>query len=191
MASEPIVRRKRRVVIVADVQPPTTPAVASTEPKSDRPVFKLKSRSEAAHTPADAAQPPVAAPAAPAKPVQEPLSAAERRRRLAVKAAAALSVLAEHYPALFTSARPMAIGTGKVLDAERKAGRLPLGTIPLKPGLSAWAASDAYVEALAGGGPRFNLAGEVAGEVTPEQVAHALKKLHKRRAVAAVPQELT
>ncbi|WP_157271684.1 ProQ/FINO family protein [Azohydromonas aeria] len=183
MASEPIIHRKRRVVIVADV-PPTTPAAAGAEPKADRPVLKLKSRSEAGSTPASADQPPAAAPATLATPAQEPLSAAERRRRLALKAAAALSVLVEHYPALFTSARPMAIGVGKVLDAERKAGRLPLGIIPLKAGLSAWAASDAYVEALAGGGPRFNLAGEIEGEVTPEQVAHALKKLHKRQAAA-------
>lgn len=121
--------------------------------------------------------------------MQEPLSVAERSRRQAAKAAAALSVLAEHYPALFTSPRPMAIGTGTVLDAERKAGRLPLGCIPLKAGLSAWATSDAYIEALAGGGPRFNLGGEVEGEVTPEQVAHAVKKLHKHQAAAAAPQE--
>jgi hypothetical protein len=37
-------------------------------------------------------------------------------------------------------------------------------------------------------GPHFNLSGEVMGEVTLEQVAHALKKLHKRQAAAAARQ---
>jgi sRNA-binding protein len=116
------------------------------------------------------------------------LSDAERKRRQAAKADAALRVLAEHFPSLFTSVRPMAIGTSKVLDAERKAGRLPLGCIPLKLALSAWATSDAYFEAVAAGAVRFNLAGEAEGEVTPEQVAYALKKLKKRRASAAARQ---
>lgn len=83
----------------------------------------------------------------------------------------------------------MAIGTGKVLDAEHKAGRLPLGCIPLKLALSAWATSDAYFEAVAAGGVRFNLAGEAEGEVTPEQVAYALKKLRKRHESATSGQE--
>ena len=78
MASEPIVHRKRRIVIVADVQPLPTPAAASVEPKADRPVLKLKSRPKIDATPVSAAKPPAAAPAAPAKPTQEPLSAAER-----------------------------------------------------------------------------------------------------------------
>jgi sRNA-binding protein len=73
---------------------------------------------------------------------------------------------------------------GKVLDAERKAGRLPISCIPLNLALSAWTASDAYLEAVAAGGPRFNLAGEVEGDVTPEQLAHAARKLKRRRDAA-------
>ncbi len=85
----------------------------------------------------------------------------------------------------------MAIGTGKVLDAERKAGRLPLGCIPLKLALASWGTSDAYFAAVAAGDARFNLAGETAGKVTPEQVAYVLQKLKKRRESAAAGQALT
>ncbi len=191
MSTEPVIHRKqRRVVIVASEQrqAASVPAIAQT--KAHRPVLTLKAR---ASTPV--AAPPHAGEAdsagvPPASGRQEPLSSAERQCRQAAKAAAALRVLAEHFPCLFNSVRPMAIGTGKVLDAERKAGRLPLGCIPLKLALVAWATSDAYFEAVAAGGARFNLAGGTEGEVTPEQVAYALKKLGKRRESAAAGQTL-
>ncbi|MDZ5455337.1 ProQ/FINO family protein [Azohydromonas lata] len=186
MTTEPVIHRKqRRVVVVASEQPPAAPAPAIAEAKPDRPVLKLKARSTPpAAAPAPAGKAPTEAATA-ASPRQEPLSNAERKRRQAAKADAALRVLAGHFPGLFTSVRPMAIGTGKVLDAERKAGRLPLGCIPLKLALSAWTASDAYLEALAASGARINLAGEAEGEVTPEQAARAARKLHKRRDAAA------
>lgn len=186
MSTEPVIHRKqRRVVIVANEQPQAAPAPAIAETRADRPVLRLKVK--AATPPAVPSQVGEAASAdvPPASPQQDPLSDAERKRRQAAKADAAIQVLTRHFPGLFTSVRPMAIGTSKVLDAERKAGRLPLGCIPLKLALSAWATSDAYFEAVAAGGARFNLAGEVDGEVTPEQVAYATKKLHKRRDTAA------
>ncbi|WP_066336030.1 ProQ/FINO family protein [Azohydromonas lata] len=189
MSTEPVIHRKqRRVVIVANEQPQAAPAIAQT--RADRPVLRLKAKAPTPPAVPSQAGEAASADVPPASPRQEPLSDAERQHRQAAKAEAALRVLAEHFPGLFTSVRPMAIGTGKVLDAERKAGRLPLGCIPLKLALSAQATSDAYFEAVAAGGARFNLAGEVEGEVTPEQVAYATKKLHKRRDTAARRHEL-
>jgi ProP effector len=191
MSTEPVIHRKqRRVVIVASEQRQSASVPAIAETKAHRPVLMLKGRA-----PTPVAAPPHAGEAASAgvpaaSGRQEPLSSAERQRRKAAKAAAALRVLAEHFPSLFNSVRPMAIGTGKVLDAERKAGRLPLGCVPLKLVLAAWATSDAYFEAVAAGGARFNLAGDTEGEVTPEQVAYALKKLRKRRESAAAGHSL-
>lgn len=189
MSTEPVIHRKQRRVVIVANEPPAVPAPAVAEAKAPRPLLKLRARSS---TPA-AAPPPAELEAAaggpPASPRQERLSPAERERRQAAKAQAALQVLAAHFPGLFTSVRPLAIGTGEVLDAERKAGRLPLGCIPLKLALSAWTASDAYLEAIAAGGVRFNLAGEVEGEVTPRQMAHATSKLQRRRDAAARPHE--
>lgn len=191
MSNEPVIHRKqRRAVVIIDAPPLSVPAPAISESKAVRPVLKLKARQRAASNPEGTVE--TSTPAKPSKAVQEPLTAAERSRRQAAKAAAALDVLAAHYPALFASVRPMAIGTGKVLDAERKAGRLPLGCIPLKLALSAWTASQRYLESVAAGGYRFSLAGEAAGEVTPEQVAHAIKRLKKccESASAALPHSL-
>lgn len=48
MPSEPVIHRKqRRVVIVADVQPPAAPAPAVAELNAHRPVIKLKARQQA------------------------------------------------------------------------------------------------------------------------------------------------
>ncbi|WP_298235620.1 ProQ/FINO family protein [uncultured Azohydromonas sp.] len=176
-------------MIVGNEQRQASPAPAIAETQADRPVLRLKARPQAAAPSQE--EKVTTGDMPPASPPQERLSNAERQRRQAAKADAALRVLAEHFPGLFTSVRPMAIGTSKVLDAERKAGRLPLGCIPLKLALSAWATSNAYFEAVAAGGARFNLAGEAEGEVTPEQVAYALKKLKKRRESAAAGQEQT
>ena len=101
---------------------------------------------------------------------------AERSRCQAAKADAEIQVLARHFSILFAGVRPMAIGTGKVLEAERKAGRLPRTCIPLKLALSAWSACDAYLE---------DLAGEAEGEVMPEQLAYAARMLKRRRDAAA------
>lgn len=147
MNAEPIIhRKKRRIVIVAP---------------------------QATMAPKESAA--LAVKAAPAKQQEKPLSAKERRARRTAKARAALAVLAEHYPHLFDTKprRPLAVGILYDLHAERKAGRLPLGHDPLKAALEFWTDKLSYLEALAAGGPRFDLAGEPKGEVKPEHSAWA------------------
>jgi hypothetical protein len=114
---------------------------------------------------------------------------AERCRQPA-KADAARQVLARNFSSLFASVRPMAVGTGKVLEAERKAVPLPCTCIPLKRALFAWSACDAYLEAVAAGAARLNLAGEAVGEATPEHLAYAARTLKRRRDAAARQHEL-
>lgn len=178
---EPVIRRKRRVIVVP-------PQAAAAPADLGKPAPAAEAPQELPAKPAQPAPEPVKA-----KPVfapqQQPLSDDEKRRRKAVKVAAALEVLRQHFPDAFSTVRPLAIGITDALNDERKAGRLPLGVSRIGMAMYAWVNKEDYLLALVAGGPRFNLSGEPEGEVSPEHVADAAKRLERRRAKARVKRE--
>jgi sRNA-binding protein len=85
-------------------------------------------------------------------------------------AAKTIAELARRFPQTFVAEpwephRPLAIGTFEVLAAA--CGDIP--AIDLRRALNAYVRRLVYQQALAAGGPRFDLAGLACGEVTPDQ----------------------
>ena len=83
--------------------------------------------------------------------------------------------------AAFREGLPLAIGIHKAIKA-----RLPdLGDGALRSTLKGYTASSKYLKAVANGKQRFDLDGQPAGEITPEQHAQALATLKERFRKAA------
>ena len=88
-----------------------------------------------------------------------------------------LDQLGQVFPACFsrTAPKPLKIGLGEELMA--LAGVHPaladLSRTQLRRALQVYTGAAAYRKALVNGGPRYDLAGQPAGEVTPEQQADA------------------
>ena len=88
-----------------------------------------------------------------------------------------LDQLCQVFPACFsrTAPKPLKIGLGEELMA--LAGVHPaladLSRTQLRRALQVYTGAAAYRKALVNGGPRYDLAGQPAGEVTPEQQADA------------------
>jgi sRNA-binding protein len=95
-----------------------------------------------------------------------------------------IGVLAELFPVFVAEPwqphKPLAIGIDKQLLATGILKPFEVGQV-----LRAYCRRRMYQVALAAGGPRFNLAGNVAGEVTPEQQACAKASLAAMDAKAA------
>ncbi|HOW80897.1 MAG TPA: ProQ/FINO family protein, partial [Verrucomicrobiota bacterium] len=97
--------------------------------------------------------------------------------------------LCEAFPACFsrTTPQPLKIGLGEEVMA--LAGVHPaladLTRTRIRRALKVYAGSPAYRQALAKGGPRYDLAGQPAGEVTPDQQADA-RRPRVRQPPAAV-----
>jgi ProP effector len=82
---------------------------------------------------------------------------------------------------VFRDVQPLAIGIHKSIKA-----RLPdISDAPLRLALKAHTASTKYLKALASGEKRFDLDGNPAGEVTPEQRQQALDTIKDRFRKAA------
>jgi sRNA-binding protein len=132
---------------------------------STRPILTLKKR------PA-----PAPAEAAPARSPAPASSAPEPDSEVAV---AALAWLRAAYPAVFTTARPLAIGVGRTLAAARPAY---VAAGALKAALAGRTRRPAYLKALAApGAHRVDLAGNPIGPVTGEHRAHAAALLEELR----------
>ena len=90
-----------------------------------------------------------------------------------------LDQLCQAFPACFnrTDPRPLKIGLGEELMA--LAGVHPaladLTRTRIRRALKVYTGAPAYRKALAKGGPRYDLAGQPAGEVTPDQQADRSK----------------
>ena len=83
--------------------------------------------------------------------------------------------------AVFRAGLPLAIGIHKAIKT-----RLPdVGEAALRMTLKAYTASTKYLKAVANGKQRFDLDGQVAGDITPEQRAQALTTLKERFRKAA------
>jgi sRNA-binding protein len=85
-------------------------------------------------------------------------------------------ILAE-FPGCFAprgeACRPLAIGINTALAAAMP----DLSTDEVQQALHQYTCAWRYKTAVAAGGPRYNLAGEIEGEVTPDDQAHAAAKL--------------
>jgi ProP effector len=81
-----------------------------------------------------------------------------------------------HQFAVFREGRPLAIGIHKAI-----AQRLPeLNASQVRIALKVHTGSTRYLKAVSQGGVRFDLDGEAAGPVTPEQQQQALNTLKER-----------
>ena len=103
-----------------------------------------------------------------------------------------LDPLCQAFPACFsrTDPRPLKIGLGEELMA--LAGVHPaladLTRTRIRRALKVYTGMPAYRKALARGGPRYDLNGQPAGEVTPEQQADAKTPRPKRPAPEPGPE---
>lgn len=90
--------------------------------------------------------------------------------------------LSEHWPELFNREQPKPLKVGILHDAiaDIEARGIQFGTGSLKAALAGYTQSASYLRALSSGGHRYDLTGQPAGEVTPEQQTIAAATLEKR-----------
>ena len=90
--------------------------------------------------------------------------------------------LVEHWPELFNREAPKPLKVGILHDviADIDARGIQFGTGSLKAALAGYTQSTSYLRALSSGGQRYDLTGQPAGEVTPEQQTIAAATLEKR-----------
>ena len=133
-------------------------------------------------TPATTDTPEAPAPAAPAA---APAAAKKRKKPVARQTHPLLQTLWELYPVLF-GARFLPLKLG-VFEEMRAAHPDKLPSEDLKVALGLHTRSNRYLEAVASGLPRHDLAGEPVEPVAPEHVHHAILELYRRKSMT--PQE--
>lgn len=103
-----------------------------------------------------------------------PISRSQRRNR------GKLDKLITYWPELFNldKPRPMAIGIGEMLAADIETRKLP-GKGAMLFALGRYATHAKYINAIAAGGPRYDLKGNICGEVTQEEQEHAKNRMKK------------
>ena len=89
-----------------------------------------------------------------------------------------LELLITHWPAAFSldAPRPLAIGTAELIAADICARGIT-GAGKNRAAVAMYTRRAIYLKALIAGGARYNLAGELVGEVTPEQQQMARENL--------------
>lgn len=89
-----------------------------------------------------------------------------------------LELLITHWPAAFSldAPRPLAIGTAELIAADICARGIT-GAGKNRAAVAMYTRCAIYLKALIAGGARYNLAGELVGEVTPEQQQMARENL--------------
>lgn len=102
--------------------------------------------------------------------------------------------LIETFPACFnrTNPKPLKIGLGEELMsmAGTHPALLDLTRTRIRRALKVYTGTFAYRKAVAAGGPRYDLNGQPAGEITPEQQAFAQTPRQKPASVTT-PEEPT
>ena len=134
------------------------------------------------NTPATTDTPEAPAPAAPAA---APAAAKKRKKPVARQTHPLLQTLWELYPVLF-GARFLPLKLG-VFEEMRAAHPDKLPSEDLKVALGLHTRSNRYLEAVASGLPRHDLAGQPVEPVAPEHVHHAILELYRRK--STTPQE--
>ena len=89
-----------------------------------------------------------------------------------------LELLITHWPAVFNldAPRPLVVGAAELITADMRARGITGGG-RVRAAIALYTRRTSYLKALAAGGPRYNLAGDPAGEVTAEQQQRALDTL--------------
>jgi ProP effector len=83
------------------------------------------------------------------------------------------------FPSTFDPASPKPLKVGIRLDIEK---RLPeTSRRSIRKALMRWCSQEPYLRAIVAGGPRLDLDGNPAGEVTQGERSHALRRLHAVR----------
>ena len=122
---------------------------------------------------------------APAAPDAAPAAAKKRKKPMARQTHPLLQTLWELYPVLF-GARFLPLKLG-VFEEMRAAHPDKLPPEDLKVALGLHTRSNRYLEAVATGLPRHDLAGQPVEPVAPEHVHHAILELYRRK--STTPQE--
>ncbi len=104
----------------------------------------------------------------------EPKQAAAWRRH---KARQAVDWLRATWPHLFAGPVPLAIGAGEEIRAARPSH---ISNADIRAAIAKWVNSKPYLKALAKGGDRIGLDGEIAGQVTDGEMAGARERLRGR-----------
>lgn len=98
--------------------------------------------------------------------------------------------LCEAFPACFNRSAPKPLKIGISEDLLALAGAHPalidLTRTQIRRAIKFYTGAPAYRKALRRGGPRYDLAGQAAGEVTPEQ--QALAKMPRPKAPVSPPE---
>lgn len=138
-------------------------------------------------TPATTDTPETPAPAAPAasEAASAPAAAKKRKKPAPRQTHPLLQTLWELYPGLF-GARFLPLKLG-VFEEMRTAHPDKLPAEELKVALGLHTRSNRYLEAVASGLPRHDLAGQPVEPVAPEHVHHAILELYRRK--STTPQE--
>jgi len=89
-----------------------------------------------------------------------------------------LELLITHWPVAFSldAPRPLVVGAAELIAADMGAWGITGGG-RVRAAIAKYTRRTSYLKALAAGGPRYNLAGDPAGEVTAEQQQRALDTL--------------
>jgi hypothetical protein len=166
--SETIQRRKLTIADLRPIQrieaPPPMPEKAKAKPpKAAKP------------------KPPPAPPRASGEKTAAQIARRKRYRRKHSaqpswpEIAAMHATLAEHYPAVFAEARPLAIGIHRQILTELGCEREKLSAA-----LHYWVAQSAYLRAVADGTHRHGLDGAPVAELTEAERADATNRLRQR-----------
>jgi hypothetical protein len=97
--------------------------------------------------------------------------------------AIALGVGADALPGIFSGCVPLPLKIG--IDADLRERFPTANPTALGRWLKYWTGTDAYLAAVAAGGNRFGIDGEVAGEIAETDVEHARERLARKKKTPA------
>lgn len=189
----PVVVVKKRRLISTVTEPAQTPAQAAPAQKTVLSLKKTTGAPVSTTPPAEhdmeTPKPPRTQSAIPAvktvpgqRKEKTPAQRAAARRKKDRKIARKVEALVTAWPALFDreAPKPIKVGIGPDLNKDNTARQLGLNHSTLRKGIVSWVGLERYLQAVAAGGPRYDIHGHPCGEVTAEQQQYARKQLARR-----------
>jgi hypothetical protein len=196
--TKPIVVVRKRAGSKSAVPPAAKPAAPKTQPVTAATQATRNHAFPSASSPPAA---PVNRPAPKPPPPEDPAVVAARRAARIATIQAVLKQLMDRWPQTFSThplpLRPLATGIGQVIAAQ-----LPeVSKSVVHQAIAFWQRQrkTAYLQTLIAGGPRYDLDGNLHGEVTPEQqqqardalIAWQANRQEKRRVALQQPRSST